>query len=337
VIRSNASRPIPDADARSVRRAARAVGLQITIWSSVLVLAVLVAAFAFVFENVSPAFWEDFGRHHATTVDVGATDILIGGSLIGLVAIALAATISVLATRRAVNPLATALRTQRTFVSDASHEMRTPLAVLDARLQILQRQMPLKDPSAAIVADLRRDTKGLINLVDELLAAADLSQRQTAPTVPGEVGPAVERAVGSMRVLADPKGVKISVSSPAHGTVLLPSGALTRSLMAMLDNALRYSTSGGEILVNVVLHGRQLLISVRDQGPGIVGVDPTRIFDRFVRSGQATDGNGSTRTGFGIGLSLVKDSVESVGGRAFVSSTSAAGTEITIVLPTVDE
>jgi two-component system OmpR family sensor kinase len=320
-----------------VRRAARAVGLQITIWSSVLVLAVLVAAFAFVFDNVSPSFWKDLGRHHATTIDVGATDILFGGSVIGLVAIALATTISVMATRRAVKPLATALRTQRTFVADASHELRTPLTVLDARLQILERRLPAKDPSIAIVADLRRNTKGLIHLVNELLAAADLDQSTTTPMLPGDVGPSVEEAVSSMRLLADRVGVTITVTNTPHAVVALPSGALTRSLTALLDNALRYSAPGDNILVTVVLQGRSVLISVLDQGPGIQGVDPARIFDRFVRSGMAVNEHGSSGSGFGIGLSLVKDSVESIGGRAFVSSTSPAGTEITIVLPAADE
>jgi len=328
--------PVPDADTRSVRRAARAVGLQITLWSSALVLAVLLAAFAFVFDNVSPSFWRDLGRHHATTVDVGATDILVGGSLIGLAAIALAATISVMATRRAVKPLATALRTQRTFVADASHELRTPLTVLDARLQILQRRLPVDDPSARIVSDLRHDTKGLINLVNELLAAADLTQSAGRTVGQSEVGPAIGDAVESMRLIAEPQGVTITVSPAAPVTVMLSSGVLTRSLVALLDNALRYSRSGDRIQVTVVASGTDVTISVRDQGPGVQGIDPVRIFDRFVRSGIAIDGGGSTRTGFGIGLSLVKDSVESIGGRAFVSSTSAAGTEITVVLPTAN-
>lgn len=66
-------------------------------------------------------------------------------------------------------------------------------------------------------------------------------------------------------------------------------------------------------------------------------MDPARIFDRFVRSGTTAEANGSARGGFGIGLSLVKDSVESVGGRALVSSTPTSGTDITLVIPTAPE
>jgi two-component system, OmpR family, sensor kinase len=336
VTRRKPSRSALDADARSVRRAARAVGVQITLWSSALVVAVLVAAFAFVFDNVSPSFWQDLGRHHATTVDVGATDILVGGTLIGLVAIALAFTISVMATRRAVKPLATALRTQRTFVADASHELRTPLTILDARLQILQRRLPVGDPSAAIVSELRRDTNGLINLANELLAAADFTQSPGRSTGQTEVGSAIDDAVESMRLLSEPRGVTITVST-ARAMVMMSSAVLTRSLTALLDNALRYSRSGDRILVSTTRTSTEVAITVRDQGPGVEGVDPARIFDRFVRSGVANNEDGPPRAGFGIGLSLVKDSVEGVGGRAFVSSTSPAGTEITIILPTLEE
>jgi two-component system OmpR family sensor kinase len=322
-----------DPDSLAVRRAARAVGAQITFWSSVLVLGVLIAAFAFVFENVSPTFWANFQSHRSTTIDVRATDILEGGSLIGVVAIVLAAIISVMATRRAVKPLASALRAQRRFVADASHELRTPLTVLDARLQVLQRGLPVRDPSRAIVESLRRDTKALIDIVNELLAAAELDGSTASSNESAMVGPAVDRAVESVQLIADRKGVELEVSGSDDLRVHLPAGVLTRSVIALLDNALRYSPRGGRIAIRVTSARGDVAIAIRDEGPGVQGVDPARIFDRFVHSGSAVDGGGSTRTGFGIGLSLVQDSARSVGGRAFVSSTSSAGTEIVLSLP----
>jgi signal transduction histidine kinase len=72
---------------------------------------------------------------------------------------------------------------------------------------------------------------------------------------------------------------------------------------------------------------------VRDHGPGITGIEPSRIFDRFARSGDAVGGGGTTRTGFGIGLSLVRDTVERFGGSASVIETSRSGTVIELRLP----
>jgi two-component system OmpR family sensor kinase len=325
-----------DPDSLAVRRAARAVGAQITFWSSILVLGVLIAAFAFVFENVNPTFWANFASHRSTTIDVRATDILEAGSLIGVVAIVLAAIISVMATRRAVKPLASVLRAQRMFIADASHELRTPLTVLDARLQVLQRGLPSTDPSLVIVESLRRDTRALIDIVNELLAAAELDGSPSSIKESVRVTPAVERAVESMQPVADRKGVQLEVSSSDDLSVNLPAGALTRSVVALLDNALRYSPHGSRIWIHVTPVRRNVAIAVRDSGPGIQGVDPSRIFDRFVHSSIAVDGGGSTRTGFGIGLSLVDGFAKSVGGRTFVSSTSSAGTEIVLVLPRAD-
>ncbi|MCU1425805.1 MAG: ATP-binding region ATPase domain protein [Microbacteriaceae bacterium] len=100
-------------------------------------------------------------------------------------------------TRRAVQPLGDALRMQRAFVADASHELRTPLTVLDARLQILQRTLVDGDPSSEVVAELRRDAKSLINIVNDLLESAEIeglapTKHQTADVV-GAVDDAVQR------------------------------------------------------------------------------------------------------------------------------------------------
>ncbi|MDQ1544834.1 MAG: two-component system, OmpR family, sensor kinase [Actinomycetota bacterium] len=334
MMRKNTGGPrLTDNDAGVVRSAARAVGVQITVCSSILVLAVLVAAFAFVFANVSPSFWSAFGHHHETTIDVGASDILFGGTLIGIIAIALAGTISAMATHRAVRPLALALRAQRAFVSDASHELRTPLTVLDARLQLLQRGLAEDDPSVPIVASLRRDTKGLIAIVNDLLAAAELNGTSPAARNPVPVNPVVELAVDSMRLIAEAKSVTLTVFAPENLATYLPAGPMSRCLVALLDNALNYSPHDGTISVSLRADRGTVVLAVRDQGPGIQGVDPSRIFDRFVRSSTSIEGGGATGIGFGIGLSLVRDSVESIGGRAFVSDTSANGTEITLFLP----
>ncbi|WP_454137964.1 sensor histidine kinase [Microbacterium paulum] len=74
-------------------------------------------------------------------------------------------------------------------------------------------------------------------------------------------------------------------------------------------------------------------IAVRDHGPGIQGIDPERVFDRFARSSLAVDGGGSASTGFGIGLSLVQDTIGRFGGTVEVTSTSEEGTTITMTLP----
>ncbi len=326
-----AKRPagLSDADTFAIRRASRAVGIQLTIASSVLVVAVLALAFAVVFERLSPGRLFASGPPNEATVRFGGLDIIVGGVLVGAVAILLAGSLSVLATRRAVRPLGDALRLQRAFVSDASHELRTPLAVLDARLQLLQRGLPSGDASASIVSDLRNDTKTLIEIVNDLLASAEIgAKRNDAPV---EMNPIVMLAVNSMKVLAADKNVAIVFAAPAPLSTMIPSAGLQRCLIALLDNALDFAPSGSTITVSLNARKQMARLCVRDEGPGIRGIEPDRIFDRFARADPET--GGVARPGFGIGLSLVRDTVERVGGRASVFSSSNTGTVIELLVP----
>ena len=314
-------------------RVSRAVGLQITVLSSVLVLAVLVAAFAFVFAHIAPSRLFGPGRSHETTIDVGGVDILVAGIVIGVIAVILAGTISWFATRRAVRPLGEALRIQRAFVADASHELRTPLAVLDARLQLVQRGLAPTDPSRETVVELRRDTKTLVEIVNDLLASAELGGNRPEPTDTVALDPVVAHAVDAMQVIATERAVEITCeTSPALAT-RMPAASLHRCIVALLDNALGFSPPGSTIHVSVSEARSYVRLSVRDHGPGITGIEISRIFDRFAHSVDVVDGIGKTRTSFGIGLALVRDTVERFGGRVAVDHTSAAGTEISLLIP----
>lgn len=322
---------LADSDSFAIRRAARVVGTQLTIASSVLVIVVLAVVFALVFRHFPLGRLLTANPSKEATVDVGGLDIIFGGMLIGAVAIVLAGGLSVLATRRAVRPLGEALRLQRAFVSDASHELRTPLAVLDARLQLLQRGLPIEDNAVAIVADLRSDTKALIGIVNDLLASAETDAK--ASGTPVEMNQTVTSAVNSMHMLAADKNVTIVIADTVPLSSLVPAARLHRCVIALLDNALDYAPTGSTITVSLSAKKQMARLAVRDEGPGIRGIELDRVFDRFARSSTDVDEKGSLRPGFGIGLSLVRDTVERVGGRASVVSSSPKGTEIELLIP----
>lgn len=314
-----------DPDARALRRASRSVGLQLAIASTVLVLLVVIAAFSFVLAHLPR------GRlltHHESTIDVGGLDILVAAVIIGSASILLAGGLSWFATRRAIRPLGEALRLQRDFVSNASHELRTPLAVLDARLQYLQRGLPEHDPATRTVTELRRDTGALIQIVNDLLAAAEEggAPLTSEPVVLSEV---VELAVESMRILAAEREVTITLKTEDSVSVVAPASALHRCLIALLDNALRFSPPGSTVTVVVAGDRGNAEVRVVDQGAGFAGLAPSRAFERFAR------GDNDGQPGFGIGLALVKETVERSGGSASVESSSSAGTVMLLRLPRV--
>jgi signal transduction histidine kinase len=321
-----------DSDTRALRRASRRVGVQIAVACAVVVVAVVTPMYLFIVTQVKPG--ELFELIPDTdNLDVSAGYVLRGTVITGGILIVLAGLLSWFVTRRAVKPLGTALRMQRTFVADASHELRTPLTVLDARLQVLQRGLTPDDPSAAIVAQLRNDAKSLVDMVNDLLLAAETGDGHEHHASPTPLGPAIAVVVKSMQLIADDTSVRIIVNDPAPLWTLMPETSMHRCLVALLDNALQFAPKGSEVVVGVSATRSTIMVTVRDHGPGIQGISPDRIFDRFAHARDAGDEAVATRTGFGIGLSLVRDMASRNGGSVTVVRSSADGTEIGLSLP----
>lgn len=322
--------PLSEADAQLVRDASRRVGLSIALAAGLLVIGLLVVVMAIVFSQIPPSqLFSTSG--HDPQVDVGGADLIVGGVIGGLCAVLLAGGLALVVTRRAVSPLVDALARQRRFVADASHELRTPLAILDARIQELQRRLPPGDETREALRALRQDSQNLNDVVSDLLATL--------------AGPATERdavdavliaaeTVRSMQLLAHERGVSLVLTSgPPNAFVRMPSTSVTRCIVALIDNALKHSPQGGEVSVAVASERRQVTVEVTDHGGGITGISPDRVFDRFARSSEAIDGGGNARTGFGIGLALVREITNQNGGSVVVAATGSGGTTMQLRLP----
>lgn len=321
----------PNGDARLVRRAAVRVALSLAVAATVLVIVVLLGAVSFILSQVPlSGLLDPDGRPE--TIRVAGADLLRGGIAVGLVAIIIAGVLALLVTRRAVAPLVDALARQRRFVADASHELRTPLATLDARVQLLQRALDPSDPHAAVVAQLRTDSRSLIAVVDDLLASADVAVQGTVD--PLEVGPVMAAAAASLRMLARERHVHVRAAAVADDIlVALPEATLNRALVALIDNAVKHSPDGETVSIAATATRSQVRIAVSDRGGGIRGIDPAHVFDRFAHSTAAVHDGG--RPGFGIGLSLVQETATRFGGHAEVTRTSPEGTTMTLILPRV--
>ncbi|MEO6944279.1 MAG: HAMP domain-containing sensor histidine kinase [Lacisediminihabitans sp.] len=321
-----------DSETLAVRRASRRVGVQITVASVVVIVVIVTAIYFFIISRVAPD--ELFERvPDQNNLDVSAQEVLRDSVILGLVLIVLAGVLGWFITRRAVRPLGNALRMQRAFVADASHELRTPLTVLDARLQVLQRGLAENDPSTAAVAQLREDAKSLIDIVNDLLLSAEAegARSQSNPATP--LSPVIAVVVKSMQLIADSKAVRITADGPESVWTFLPEMSVHRCLVVLLDNALRFAPNGSEVIVTVTATRSTVTITVRDSGHGIQGVDPGRIFDRFVHTRNSAEQTPAARTGFGIGLALVRDIAVHNGGSVAVVRSSAEGTEIGFSVP----
>ena len=221
---------------------------------------------------------------------------------------------------RAIRPLADALRRQRTFVADASHELRAPLTRLHTRAQLLAR----RDPSPELDR-LVRDSRELGDVVDDLLLSAQAGGSRS-DLVPVELGVLADEVVAAESVRAEKGRVRIAVSRDCGPYVVqgVPT-ALRRVLSALLDNALGHTPPGGTIEVTLgAPDERHVELCVRDTGVGFPPEEAERLFERFA---HRSDGGGRR---FGLGLALVREVVTGHGGTIAAAGHPGLGATFTL-------
>ncbi|WP_432394621.1 sensor histidine kinase [Pseudarthrobacter sp. L19] len=326
--KATVARPSPDET--TLRRAALKVAVRISAVSAVLVLALLAVATAYLVHKLSQPTQLPATGAGTTYAYVDSRDILEAMIIAGVAGIALAGLVGWLSARSAIRPLGEALALQRRFVQDASHELRTPLAILDTRIQLAQRDAEGDPTALRNLARIRADTATLTGIVNELLLAATAAAPDpSAPPV--ELAGVAESVAESLRQLADGKGIVLGFESDGRPRARIEANALRRAVLALADNALAHTPSGGRVLIRAAEEDGSAVITVSDTGPGITGVDQDRIFDRFVHAARPPGSDGGR--GFGIGLSLVREIAMAAGGTVSVAGTGPEGTVLRIELP----
>ncbi|MGO4234665.1 sensor histidine kinase [Pseudarthrobacter sp. YAF2] len=340
-----------DADRDTLRRASLKVALRISAGVAVLVLVLLTAATVFLMNKLAhPTPPGSTAGKPYTYLD--SKDLIEGMILAGLAGIVLAGVVGWISARSAIRPLGEALARQRRFVQDASHELRTPLAILDTRIQLAQRKAEPGSEPAQALAKIRDDTATLTGIVNELLLAATgspVGSSSDSDVEPVDVADVAREVTASLQDLARQQGVSCTFSgdpggaggSPGGGAALVrvDPGSLRRAVLALADNALAHTPAGGSITISTSVEGSRAVVLVADTGSGITGVDPDRIFDRFVRApGRSTGrapgaGEPAGRRSFGIGLALVRDIATAAGGTVDVVRTGPDGTTMRLALP----
>lgn len=228
----------------------------------------------------------------------------------------------------------------RRFMADASHELRSPLAVLGNGVEVLDRAMRRND-SAQVERSLeimRREIGTMSQLVDDLLLLAryerpDLSG-QAVPADEVEPMPLLEEVCERARLLAS--GQDLRLEWPRHDVapVMADREALRRALNNLVENALRHTPSGRAVALSVAASPGACRFTVRDAGAGIAPEHLPHIFERFFRAETAPgQGPSQPRQGTGLGLAIVRAIVTSHGGWIEVASRVGAGTRITLVIP----
>lgn len=316
-----------DPDQALFRRAARRIALQVAALSAFMVIAGAALLLGYM--------WVDAKRGHRGKLHFDSFEMELDGDdlvevllVVGIGVVVLAWVGATLFARRAIAPLEEAMARQRSFIGDASHELRTPLAVMSARTQQLQLMVGGDQELQAVVTDLRKDTQEMTEIVNDLLTS--VSQAGDS-----DVGASVAEtlsAVGSdLSVLAAERGVALQFQVERQPVVAAPPVPFRRAVSALVDNAIKYAPENGSVQVSAGQAGRKVLVLVRDNGPGITGIEPDGVFEKFARGAPPEGEQG--RPGHGIGLALVRDVALRYGGSVEVRETGPSGTVLSLTLP----
>ena len=222
---------------------------------------------------------------------------------------------------------------RKEFVANVSHELRTPLSIIKGYVEtLLDEQPPDAATSRQFLQTVQKHSRRLEALIADLLSISELeSQQARLNLAPVALRPTVEAVLEELRQRAADKKMTVALEIPDHlSTVRADSQRIHQVLLNLLDNAVKYTSSGGRVTVTARETGADVEVCVADNGPGIAPEHLPRIFERFYRADKARS---RELGGTGLGLSIVKHIVQAHGGRVWAESTLGQGSAFHFTLP----
>jgi two-component system, OmpR family, sensor kinase len=218
----------------------------------------------------------------------------------------------VIAINRLLQRVADSMETQRRFVADASHELRSPMAALSLQAEMLGN-VDMSEEARKRLSRLRQGIDRGRTLLDQLLSLARAQSTKSTPTTTLSVQRVYRRVLEDLMPLAEAKQIDLGVANANDALVLANEVDLIAIVKNLVDNAIRYTPAGGRIDLSVVDMPTQVVLEVEDSGMGIPEAERERVLDPFYRV------LGSEQTGSGLGLSIVKTIAERLRGRVELS------------------
>ena len=227
--------------------------------------------------------------------------------------------ISILLSRWAIKPVAVAWDQQRQFVADASHELKTPLAVIMANTELMQNEETPEADKKKFYENILSTTYQMRSLVENMLEMARVDNGTVKMNFSSlDMSDIIYNAVLSFQLLYEEKGMGLRCAISAGISVYGSEQHLYQVMDVLLDNALKYSSPNSMVSVDLVNTGRNCLLSVVSPGDPISDEDLKNIFKRFYRADKARSRNGS----YGLGLSIAESIIEAHKGKIWAESRS---------------
>jgi two-component system NtrC family sensor kinase len=224
-------------------------------------------------------------------------------------------------------------RIKSEFVTTVSHDLRSPLTAILGYVELIERAGEINEQQRDFIRRVQLSVQQITNLVTDLLDLGRIEAGLETSRESSPISVLARYAVEGLRASAETRGLRLHLELPDDLPMVSGDPIRLRQMIGnLLENAIKYTPTGGEVGLSASAEGDQIILKVRDTGPGIPPADQPYLFDKFFRASNVVD-----RTpGTGLGLSIVKSIVDHHDGRIWVESALNKGTTFTVVLPSVE-
>ncbi|MBZ1516411.1 HAMP domain-containing histidine kinase [Leuconostoc mesenteroides] len=240
--------------------------------------------------------------------------------------------VSYLIARRNMKPILKSWQQQQDFVNNAAHELRTPMAVIQGKLETMltKPESTVRDQSNAIILSLS-EVRRLNSLTNNMLTLAKTgSNMTTIEKESTDVKQFLENIITPYQEMAEFEEKAVTLEVDVNQAIFVDQKRIHQLLVLLLDNALKYSDAGATIAVKAGIEKKKFVLTIADSGRGISDEAKKHVFDRFYRE----DKTGNRQTGgTGLGLSIAEWVVHAHGGKITVADNQPQGTVFKVILP----
>lgn len=270
----------------------------------------------------------DVTEYNRTLSELRTTLLLVG--VVTLLAILV---ISIRSANRAIRPVVAAWNKQKQFVADASHELKTPLSIINANYDaLLMNPEETVGSQARWLNAIRVGTDSMTKLVNDMLSLAKIDDIDVvSERVPFSISEAVNEMASSIEATVIGKSIELVRSVEPDIVMSGDQNGIKRAIAILLDNATKYTNEGGRMEVTLAKSGHCVTFAITNSGKGISQTDLPRVFDRFYR-GDVSRTHDSEVGGHGLGLSIAKAIIEGSGGEIHAESVENEYTTFTFTL-----